>query len=312
MANIPNVPVSVIVPAYNRASLIQRCLESITNQTLLPAELIVVDNASTDNTVEVVKNWMDKNKDRGVALKLLTEEKQGACNARHKGLENAAGEYVFFFDSDDEMLPNLFERVFRDFDDSLDMVCWKAEILQLDGSKRIPAIIKSHPLESHLIHSLLRPQGYLIRKEVLKAMGGWSKPIPVWNDLELGLRILLANPKLKIIPEILVRIYSQEESITGKDFSSKEGQWEQTIREMEKVISSLSHKKRKKIQRILDYRKAILAAQYYREGNRSGAECLMSNVLKSQGITDRLLLRFSYLFTRSGLRGVWRIVRFAY
>ncbi|MCH5239693.1 MAG: glycosyltransferase family 2 protein [Muribaculaceae bacterium] len=308
--------ISVIVPVWNRANLIKRCLDSILNQSEKPEEIIVVDNNSTDKTASVVEEWINENQDSGISLKLLKEEKAGACFARQKGLENATGEYVIFFDSDDEMKSTLIENVNEALAKSpeSDIVCWKCRIHLLDGGKRIPPFMADKPLEAHLIHTLLRPQGHAVRKDFLNNAGGWKKPAKVWDDFELGLRLLLNNPKITPINKVLAEIYAQEVSITGTDFSSKEGEWEEILWEMERVVadrddanvSKVGSKKR--IAKILDYRKAILAAHYYRERNKASSKKLMKEVLKDKSIYQSLVLRFSYYYTRSGFRGAWRIV----
>lgn len=305
---------SVIVPVYNREGLIERCLDSIANQSEKPDELIVVDNNSSDSTYKVIEKWMDRYRNSGIILKLLKEEKKGACNARQKGLTNAIGEWVIFFDSDDEMTPDLIKKAKEAHlnNPAADIVCWKSSILLLDGNKKIPPFMPENPLEGHLIHTLFRPQGYMVRKDFLERAGGWEKNVKVWNDFELGLRLLLNNPKIEAIDEVLSLIYSQEESITGKDFSSKEGEWETTLDEMDRENERLNHPYQDKIKKILNYRRAILAAHYYREGNKKGASALMREALLNKSLKERLLLEISYFYTRKGLRGVWRLVRFAY
>lgn len=308
------ISVSVIVPVFNREKLIIRCLDSIFNQTVKPDEIIVIDNNSVDSTYSTVEKWIEHHKDSGIKMFLLKEEKKGACAARQKGLENASGTLVIFFDSDDEMNPGLIEKSKLIFDNNpaLDIVSWKACIHLLDGSQKEPAFLSGNPLESHLIHGLFRPQGYMVKKEFLKKAGGWSKPVKVWNDYELGLRLLLNNPNIVMHPETFAIIYSQEESITGKDFSSKQGQWEATLREMDAVNDAADHPQKNKIRRILDYRRAILAAHYYKENNFEGARHLMDQTLNGKSFGEKLLLRFSYFYTRMGLRGAWRIVRIFY
>lgn len=305
--------ISVIVPVFNRKGLVLRCLDSILNQTLKPLELIVVDNVSTDGTYEVVKEWMKCNTGSDIEFKLLKEEKKGACYARQKGFENSRGEKVIFFDSDDAMHPSLMEKASFAFKKNLDVdiVCWKCRIHQLDGTSKIPAFIPKNALESHLIHTLLRPQGYMVKREIMEKAGAWRKSVKVWNDLELGLRIILKDPKIHGIDEVLAEIYSQKESITGTDFSSREGEWENTLEEMDRENEKFHHPLQTRIGNILDYRRAILAAHYFREGNKEGANRLMSKVLRKKGLKKRLLLKFSFHYTRMGLRGAWRFVRLA-
>lgn len=306
--------VSVIVPVLNRKNLVSRCLDSVAGQTRKPDEIIVVDNGSTDGTPQEVEKWIRENEDKIASLALLYENKKGACAARQKGLDNAKGDYLIFFDSDDEMHPDLIEKALKvaQNNSTVDIVCWKSRITLLNGKYKIPPFMPENPLEGHLIHTLLRPQGYMVKKEVIEKAGGWQKDISVWNDFELGLRLLMQNPKIEGINEILSEIYSQAESITGINFSSRQGEWEKTLSEMANVNEKANHPQKKKIDRILNYRKAILAAHYHREGNRQGAVTLLQQATKGKGLFEKSLLNFSYLFTRLGLRGVWRVVRFAY
>lgn len=306
--------VSVIIPVRDRENLIIRCLDSVLHQTESPKELIVVDNASTDSTPIIVKQWFEKNNNKGITFKFIYEKIPGACNARQAGNINAKGEYLIFFDSDDEMNPNLISKALKAIEKnpSIDIVCWKARIHLLDGSYKIPPFLPDKPIEGHLIHTLFRPQGYIIRKEFLDKANGWSKPIKVWNDFELGLRLLMQNPLIHGIPEILAEINAQENSITGKDFSSKEGQWEETLNEMEKETESSEYSQKHLILNIINYRRAILAAQYHREGNTTGASRLMKETIRNKSFKDKFLLKFAFFYTKTGFRGAWRIIRYAF
>lgn len=98
----PNV--SVIIPTYNRASMIVACIESVLNQSYPVNEIIVIDDCSADNTIEQLNNFKDK------ILILKTEKQSGAQTARNIGIKAAKSEWIAFLDSDDEWLPNKMER----------------------------------------------------------------------------------------------------------------------------------------------------------------------------------------------------------
>ena len=103
---MPSDPtVSVIVPTYNRAHLIARALESVCSQTFTDWECLVVDDASTDNTDEVVRSFGDP---RVQYLRHETNRRGGA--ARNTGIAAARGEFLAFLDSDDEWVPAKLER----------------------------------------------------------------------------------------------------------------------------------------------------------------------------------------------------------
>ncbi len=91
---------SIVVPTYNRANLIENTLKSILNQECEDFEVIVIDDGSTDNTEEVIRPYLSEK----VHYHKIENSERGA--ARNRGTELANGEYVNWFDSDDEMLPN--------------------------------------------------------------------------------------------------------------------------------------------------------------------------------------------------------------
>ncbi len=95
--------VSVIIPTYNRASMIERALLSAQNQTLKDIEIFICDDASTDKTGQVVKPYLEKD----TRIKwLINPKNQGPGAARNLGLKAAQGDYIAFLDSDDEWLPD--------------------------------------------------------------------------------------------------------------------------------------------------------------------------------------------------------------
>lgn len=90
------IKISVVIPAKNRGKTLSKCLDSILKQTFLPSEIIVVDDASSDNTVDVVKNY----RNRGVVYARLSSGK-GAQAARNYGIKIASHDWIAFQDSDD-------------------------------------------------------------------------------------------------------------------------------------------------------------------------------------------------------------------
>ena len=97
---------SVIIPVYNGEKTIKETLDSLFSQTLSDIEVIVVNDGSTDNTLEILRSFTDKR------LKVITIENSGQGIARNKGLEIAEGEYVGFVDADDSVECDMFERMY--------------------------------------------------------------------------------------------------------------------------------------------------------------------------------------------------------
>lgn len=89
---------SVIIPTYNSSATIDRCLQSIIKQDFDAYEIIVVDGASTDDTVAVVRKYQ-----RAVNLKIISEPDEGTYDAMNKGIKLAKGQWLYFLGSDDEL-----------------------------------------------------------------------------------------------------------------------------------------------------------------------------------------------------------------
>lgn len=94
--------ISVVIPAYNVAPYLAQCLENILHQTYKNIEIIVVDDGSTDNTVEIAEKYR---------IKLISQENKGVSAARNAGLKIATGEYLHFMDADDLISLNFYERM---------------------------------------------------------------------------------------------------------------------------------------------------------------------------------------------------------
>lgn len=102
------LPLSVIMPTYNRASLISRMIESVLAQPFNTFEFLIVDDGSTDATKEVVMGYSDS---RIIYHRLL--DNQGVSVARNYGIQNARGTYISFVDSDDTLAGDLFGEMYR-------------------------------------------------------------------------------------------------------------------------------------------------------------------------------------------------------
>lgn len=114
-----NIKVSVIIPVYNSAQYLTKCIESMLNQTLKEIEIICVDDGSTDESLAIIKNY----KKLDSRIKILTQENKYAGVARNNGMRIAKGEYLFFLDSDDFSSDTLLEKVyFKGKDTNADVV----------------------------------------------------------------------------------------------------------------------------------------------------------------------------------------------
>ena len=94
--------ISVVIPTLNRINTLQRALDSVINQTYKPAEIIVVDNGSSDGTLKFLREQYPK-------IKTLTENKIGVSSARNKGIKKSINQWIALLDSDDAWHPRKLE-----------------------------------------------------------------------------------------------------------------------------------------------------------------------------------------------------------
>lgn len=110
--------VSVIVPVYNTSVYLQKCLDSLLYQTLKEIEIICINDGSTDNSLEILKEYESKDP----RVKILNQQNQGQSSARNAGLKIAKGEYIGFLDSDDCAKPEMLEKLYmnaKEFDSEI-------------------------------------------------------------------------------------------------------------------------------------------------------------------------------------------------
>ncbi len=104
-----NVKVSVIIPVYNAEKWLERCVTSVTNQTLKEIEIILVDDGSTDNSLAVCEEFASKDS----RISVIHCENNGPATARNIGMEKATGEYITFVDADDEVKPDMYKSMYN-------------------------------------------------------------------------------------------------------------------------------------------------------------------------------------------------------
>ena len=193
--------ISVVIPTYNSEDFIAKTLETLYSQTYNNYEVIVSDDGSSDNTVEVVKEVFDKYGHRDNKILINTHEGPGA--ARNKGIENASGDWISFLDSDDLWNHNKLESaagyIFENED--IDLVCHS--LIVKDGSKETlmdPSKFfnnKINPFLSIYRENSLYTSALTIKKSVLYQAGLFDNILPSAQDYDLWLRLGMIN-KIKM------------------------------------------------------------------------------------------------------------------
>lgn len=114
-----NIKISIIIPVYNAGKYLEKCLESITKQSLKEIEIICVNDGSVDNSLEILKKFQEKDR----RIKIIDKKNAGVSSARNEALKIARGKYCLNIDSDDWIEQNFFKEMFTKAEkDDLDLV----------------------------------------------------------------------------------------------------------------------------------------------------------------------------------------------
>ena len=126
--------ISVIIPVYNTEKYIDECITSIVKQTYKDFEIIIVNDGSTDNSLQICYDWAKKDS----RITVINQSNQGVSATRNTGIANARGEYLYFVDSDDYIESNLFADVMSVFENTnADIVSFGAQKIYNDGRVEI-------------------------------------------------------------------------------------------------------------------------------------------------------------------------------
>ena len=206
-----NKLVSVVIPTYNRGHLIERAVNSALKQTYQYIEVIVVDDGSTDNTKDVMKQLTNER------VKYIREEKnRGACHARNLGIQASQGEFVSFLDSDDFWSDDKLEEELKYlYSKKADIVVCNFWMERSGNKKKKIEKYKGETLEYKdlLFKNCVTTGAMLIKKEILEEVDGFDELMPRYQDWDLILRIAKYYP-IFYLDKPLLTLCFQENSIT--------------------------------------------------------------------------------------------------
>lgn len=209
--------VSVIIPAFNAAATIGRALASVRAQDGVGVEVIVIDDASKDNTAEVVRAEIRP----GENISLLQlPANSGASAARNAGIRLARGAYLAFLDADDIWLPGKLQRQVAaiETDPGITLVSCNSQQASADGRPLKEGHVNRPPVEGTeawktlLVYNFLPTPTVLTRTALVRELGGFDEQLAVGEDLDLWIKLAVRG-KIVVLPEILITYYDLNNSL---------------------------------------------------------------------------------------------------
>ncbi len=193
--------VSVVIPTYDRWPVVGEAVESVLAQSFDDYELIVVDDGSTEETGDRLRQY-------GERLTVLTQRRGGVSAARNLGACRALGKYLAFLDSDDLWHPRKLQRQLDFMERNPEVeICQTDEIWIRNGTRVNPRNRHRKPsgdvFRASLELCLVSPSAVMMRRELFERVGGFDESLPVCEDYDLWLRIA-RDTEIPLIPEALV------------------------------------------------------------------------------------------------------------
>jgi glycosyltransferase involved in cell wall biosynthesis len=218
--------VSIIIPTFNRETLVVETLNSVINQTSSDWECIIVDDGSIDNTIDIISEFC-KEDDRFKILKRNREPK-GAATCRNIGWQNSKYEYIVFLDSDDLIAPWCIKERLAYMRENSELDFGLFPAIEFKNTKSIlkyrSLVDVNNPILSFLsFEATWQTSCPIWRKSFLKKINGWNESSVAWQDGEVHIRALLNTNKFKWatqIPDIFIRLDSQN-TITSVKSANK-------------------------------------------------------------------------------------------
>lgn len=209
--------VSVIIPTYNRADYLSQALQSVFNQSHTPFEIIVVDDGSTDNTAQVMRDW-------DAWVRYHRQEHQGISAARNRGLELAQGDVIAWLDADDLWEPDFLASVLPLLEANAEVDGVYTGSVHIDAAGNIlpqlnQRVVPPSDLFSSLVEDcfVLTPT-VVVRKRCFEQVGQFDPQLGICEDYDMWFR-LARNFTIVGLPYPLVRIRVHETN-TIKDTSA--------------------------------------------------------------------------------------------
>jgi len=222
--------ISVIVPVYNVQDYLERCVRSITSQTYKNLEIILIDDGSTDDSLQIAHHLAKEDS----RIKVLHQENAGISAARNAGIDIASGDYFAFVDSDDYIMPEMFTEMIRSLHEKkadIPICLWQN--ISTDGKQ----IIRESAIDPNLygFHKGSEFELYLFKDGYshVTACSAWGKLYPrqIFNTLRFAGRMhedeafndqVIASEYSFYVMNRLLYCYCQNlQSLTNKPFSKE-------------------------------------------------------------------------------------------
>lgn len=184
--------VAVVIPCWNAEKWIGRAIQSVLDQNYPNLEIIIIDDGSTDGSLEIIKSFGDK-------VRWETGPNRGACAARNRGTELADAHFILFLDADDFLYGNYIASMAAAGTTGVDVIV--GGYAQIDEHGNLSQVITYNNINNCIellaayLDRFIQTSAFVWCKEFLQKNGGWNNNLSMYQDADLAIRLLLKRPK---------------------------------------------------------------------------------------------------------------------
>ena len=258
--------ISVVIPTLNRINTLQRALDSVINQTYKPAEIIVVDNGSSDGTLKFLREQYPK-------ITILTENKMGVSSARNKGIKKSINQWIALLDSDDAWHPRKLEIQTSMLDSALkEYNLIHTDEIWFRNDKHINQMKKHKKQGGYIFERCLSlccisPSSVLFKKNILDKVGLFDESLPVCEDYDMWLKICSSEEVLFAQDKLTYKYGGHKDQLS----KSYWGMDRFRIKSIENIIKNfdLTYKQKKQAKKELIKKLKIIINGAFKRNNLS-------------------------------------------
>jgi len=193
--------ISVIIPVFNSAKYLEKCLDSILNQTLIDIEIILIDDGSTDASLDIIKSYSEKYNN----IKYKSKKNEGQAIARNLGIQMSTGEFICFVDSDDYIESTMLEKLYETaINNSSDIaICDYMEEYTNRTIEKKSLFVDAENIHKSYILSVAGPCSKIIKTDIFKQNDLKFLENNIYEDLAIIPTLALYTQKISYCKEFL-------------------------------------------------------------------------------------------------------------
>lgn len=240
--------VSIIIPLYNGEKYIIKCLESVRRQKCKNIEVVIVNDESKDNSVDLIEKYRAKYASQ-FEIKIVNQKNQGQGAARNTGIENAYGRYMMFIDQDDTLAEGILNKMLATAErDKADIVEAGYQRVTQDGKVTVTVRLKNTEWSKYKV---VAPWSKLYRTDFINRNHARFLPVVLGEDIYFLMQLYSFRPKVDFLQDVGYNWLDNDKSLSNTAYKKIEEKT--SLLQLYDMLEKLEHKDNLKNDRLYEY-----------------------------------------------------------